>query len=408
MIIGAAGAADSDTFAPSALHLLASSRAFQKSPDFAIEAAAEEAISSLIKMSRRITTATNNNGATLLHVAIGYGAHERVLVRLIQNGPKAAQIADNHGLLPLHYVAAFGGTPWTVAEELIRIYPGSLCVQTADGDTPLHLLMSNAHKFLKKDQFLDRNTTKLAELLLGRSKKKSPLLVPNNESLNPLHAAAIFDTPVQLTRILMDSKAGSAASAQTTSFGATALHLAVASSRVADSLANVEALVTRKACRIKDGHKRTPLVVAVQNKKTSKKVVKTLLNEYPESAKKKFTKGQLPIHLSVQSSRAKYSVVRALIKAYPDGVKALTKQGNTPLHEACASGAPVEVIELLVKKYDEGLNIANKHHEVPLDRAQATGASKKVITLLNGRTYKKKPVQQTFSDFSADFGLAEF
>jgi Ankyrin repeat len=89
----------------------------KKKLDFSVEAAAEEAISSLLQMVGHWATLPNDAGLTLLHCAIAHGAHERVLVKLLSmsmsasvgptimgGGGGAAAIPDNRGMLPLHFV----------------------------------------------------------------------------------------------------------------------------------------------------------------------------------------------------------------------------------------------------------------------------------------------------------------
>jgi ankyrin repeat protein len=393
----------------SPLHLLVCSPGFCRGSDFAVEAAAEEAIASLLKIVGNVANIRNASGATLLHVAIAHGAHEGVLLKLINAAPEAAIIPDNRGMLPVHYVAAFGGTPFTFVEQLICAFPEGITSQTEHGDTPLHLLISNAHKHIKKGQFLDRNTTKIAEMLVGSDiQENCPLFVRNNEDLSPLHGCSLFDSPPQLTNILMDSPLAGQASCVTNRFNATALHMVCVNSNVSDSLANLEALATTNACAIFDIKDRTPLMVAVQNSKASSKVAKALIKAYPEATKQANQKGQLPLHLAVHSKKAKESVVKALLKAYPEGAHDVTHGGNTPLHEACKHGAPVDVIERLIAQCPDALKHKNDKGKLPIDQALSRKASDKVIAVLEGLPFVRKQVQQTMSEFTVDFSVPDF
>lgn len=389
----------------SPLHLLVSSPGFCRGQEFSVEAAAEEAITSLLMMVGHMANIRNTSGATLLHVAIAHGAHERVLVQVLDLAPTAAHIPDNRGMIPLHYVAAFGGTPWTFVGQLIWSFPESIVAQTENGDTPLHLLMSNAHKHVKKDKFLDRNTTKLAELLRGADiQDNCPLLIKNKEHLTPLHGCALFDTPPQLTRLLMESPLAVQASDLTTQFGATALHLACANSYVSESVANVETLATLHACNVVDSNSRTPLMVAVQNPKASSKVTKALLKACPQAASAVTEKGaHTALHLALQGSKVREGVVKALLKAFPDGAHTETIRGNMPLHEACKYGAPLEVIEILISYCTRALRHKNKRGKTPLDQARAAKAGDEVIAVLEGRDFERSPVTKTVSDFTVDF-----
>jgi ankyrin repeat protein len=179
-------------------------------------------------------------------------------------------------------------------------------------------------------------------------------------------------------------------------------------SNVSDSLANLEALATTHACAIFDIKERTPLMVAVQNSKASSRVTKALIKAYPEATKQANHKGQLPLHLAVHSKKAKESVVKALLKAYPEGAHDVTHGGNTPLHEACKHGAPVDVIERLIAQCPDALKLKNGKGKLPIDQALSGKASDKVIAVLEGKTFVRKQVQQTLSEFTVDFSLADF
>ena len=398
------------------LHLLVASDAFTQSSDFAVEVAAEEAITSMLNMvGPHNVSRQNYSGLSLLHVAIGNHAHERVLVQLLTMAPDAAQVRDKRGMLPLHYVAASMGAskiPWTFVGQLIGAFSESVLCLTDNGDSPLHLLMSNTGQNCEKKQILDRNTTKLAEFLIGSNRScgrekgdesidlaASPLMVQNNEMLSPLHACAMYNTPPQLTRRLMESPFASTASALTTQFGATALHLLCASRKVSESIGNIDALATPEACAVVDGNDRTPLVVAVQNARSSSSVIKTLCRAYPEALTMETRSGFLPLHLAVQSRKVRPSIVKALIKEAPRTVAAVTRiSGNTVLHEACKHGASIDVVKLLLEKYPKALHKINKMSEL----AVAVAIDPEVLQFLEKKLGKRRPVDVDTSNTSGE------
>jgi hypothetical protein len=84
------------------------------------------------------------SGATPLHAAIGNQVSLQVLEIIFRPAPEASRMVDNLGLLPLHYVAAFCHTPISFVKQLLKAHPGAISTCTADGDTPLHLAISNA------------------------------------------------------------------------------------------------------------------------------------------------------------------------------------------------------------------------------------------------------------------------
>ena len=334
------------------LHLMVASEAFRRNDrNVAVEAAAEEAIASLLNMARHLAVAQNDAGCTLLHVALANQCHERVLVQILTIAPESINVADQRGMLPLHYVAAFGGTPWNIANYLVEVSPDTICCQTESGDTPLHLLMMYAKGIVKERwehheavtpyidmqqslYHVDRQTAKLAELLAGTGAGEdcSPLLVQNTEDMTPLHCAAAFDAPVELTRILMNhgkselvARASSLAIEQT---GSTALHLAVlemgskkasggveySTQQQKNARANIKALATPIACSIFDANDRTPLMLAVQQNKVSSDVLKSLIEALPESVSARTHKKVLPIHFACRNRKMKRSIVKGRCK----------------------------------------------------------------------------------------------
>ena len=331
------------------LHLMIASEAFRRNEqNVAIEAAAEEAIASLLFMAPHLAVAQNDSGCTLLHVALANRCHERVLVQIITLAPETITVVDHRGMLPLHYVAAFGGTPWNVTNYLVEQSPDTICCQTKDGDTPLHLLAMQARDSARHERsdeeldvsrctgsrlsyHLDRQTARLAELLLGTGVERcSPLLVHNNENMTPLHCCAAFDTPSQLTRILMTQslpELSSKASALVDRTCSTPLHLAILKyanrSQTTgqedrdeplreNSLANIEILATHDACGIPDAAARTPLVLALLQKKIPSSLVKMLIETRPESVGIRASKKFLPIHFACQNRKMKVSIIKGM------------------------------------------------------------------------------------------------
>ena len=169
------------------LHLFVASKACT-SGDFAAEAAAEQAVSLLLGECMEVAIIQDSSGATPLHTAISHGAHERVLMRLLDIAPVAAKISDQRGMLPLHYVAAFWKTQFAPVEQLLKAYPEALTKATMNGDTPLHLLISNCQG---GEDRLDRQTSKVIEILAGMNSfddendsVTSPVILSNSEKVS--------------------------------------------------------------------------------------------------------------------------------------------------------------------------------------------------------------------------------
>ena len=355
----------------------------------------KEAVSCLLALSEDIAYLQDSTGATPLHTAIASGANEWVLFQLFETAPSVAKVPDERGMLPLHYAAAFGHTPLTIVELLVEAYPDAITEVTVNGDTPLHLLASNA--YLNRADLLthrmDVDTEKIIGLLTGSERdeyvhdsenedgKQKPLLVANAEKMNPLHCCALFNAPSQLSRLLMKIPHGVQAATKTNDFGATPLHVACAQPGVAESVSQVASLGTAAAAAIQDRHKRTPLHVAAQNSYATGDLIKVLTNLYPEASMEMTQRGHVPLHLAAQS-QASESVIKALIKANTKAAEARNKSNNTPLHDAAKYRASAGVVRILLETYPDAVYIQNQYGNLPLHCATAYQAPSEVVTLL--------------------------
>lgn len=168
------------------MHLLVASHACSTTGQ-STYAAAEKAVSILLEESRDAATIQDSSGATPLHVAISHGAFGRVLVKLLEAVPEASMVVDDQGMLPLHYAAAFWCGAPNFIENVLSANPDALTAITVNGDTPLHLLISNNPGESEK---LDTSMIKIVELLVGlggNDREPSPALGPiaiqNNEKV---------------------------------------------------------------------------------------------------------------------------------------------------------------------------------------------------------------------------------
>ena len=123
----------------------------------------------------------------------------------------------------------------------------------------------------------------------------------------PLHSAASFRAPLEVTEALLE--AYPEAASQTNNYGNLALHFTA--------------------------WKKGPLDVE-----------KLLLKVYPEGAAQKNNHGNLPLHYAAHYN-APLEVVEALYNAYPEGALEKNNDNNTPLDLAIADGASPNVVALL-------------------------------------------------------------
>eukprot|EP00586_Coscinodiscus_wailesii_P023182 CAMPEP_0172509352 /NCGR_PEP_ID=MMETSP1066-20121228/219700_1 /TAXON_ID=671091 /ORGANISM="Coscinodiscus wailesii, Strain CCMP2513" /LENGTH=672 /DNA_ID=CAMNT_0013287793 /DNA_START=316 /DNA_END=2334 /DNA_ORIENTATION=+ len=134
--------------------------------------------------------------------------------------------------------------------------------------------------------------------------------VKNDRGNLPLHTAASFRAPIEVTEALLD--AYPEAASQTNNYGNLALHFTA--------------------------WKKGPLDVE-----------KLLLKVYPEGAAQKNNHGNLPLHYAAHYN-APLEVVEALYNAYPEAAMQKNTDSNTPLDLAIADGASPNVVALLQGK----------------------------------------------------------
>jgi ankyrin repeat protein len=149
--------------------------------------------------------------------------------------------------------------------------------------------------------------------------------VKNDRGNLPLHSAASFRAPLEVTEALLEAYPEAASS--TNNYGNLALHFTA--------------------------WKKGPL-----------EVEKLLLKVYPEGAAQKNNHGNLPLHYAAHYN-APLEVVEALYHAYPEGALQKNNDNNTPLDLAIADGASPNVVALL-----QGQSVPPTDDEV-LDAAKA-------------------------------------
>jgi SpoVK/Ycf46/Vps4 family AAA+-type ATPase len=131
--------------------------------------------------------------------------------------------------------------------------------------------------------------------------------VKNDRGNLPLHSAASFRAPLEVTEALLE--AYPEAASMTNNYGNLALHFTA--------------------------WKKGPL-----------EVEKLFLKVFPEGAAQKNNHGNLPLHYAAHYN-APLEVVEALYHAYPQGALQKNNDNNTPLDLAIADGASPNVVALL-------------------------------------------------------------
>jgi ankyrin repeat protein len=117
------------------------------------------------------------------------------------------------------------------------------------------------------------------------------------------------------------------------------------------------------------------------------KVIKALLQAFPDGVSYPDNYGNLPIHYAAGGDEGPLDldVVRLLLELYPKGSALGNSYGNLPMHFAAHYKAPLEVVEALYNAYPDGLLQLNKDHETPLHIAVEKGAYDDVVAFLQGK-----------------------
>ena len=342
----------------------------------AVEAAAEDLVRTILRDRSDLSSTQNKKGQTLLHIGTAHHIHERVLLLLMEGAEYAAELSDSVGRLPLHYVAstiAGPAPPLNVAERLVLASQESLTTPCSDGNTPLHLLVSNIYSNIPNEE--DRSSfgiERLTETLLGRSADESmcPLLVKNKEGHTPLHCCALHATPANIVQILMASPFAGKAANMLDSNRSTPFHILCASSTIVTTTEQIAVLGTTETSLKRDAKGRTPLHVAAENMDCNEEAMQAVIDVNPKAAKEENPKKRMPLHLAMRK-KASEPVIKALLKAHPKAVKSLFEGDNGVIHEMCQYRTPANIIQMALTLYPEGAQLANKFKNLPLHVATA-------------------------------------
>jgi len=119
-----------------------------------------------------------------------------------------------------------------------------------------------------------------------------------------------------------------------------------------------------EAVRMKNRLGRQPIHCACESSQPSLEIIRTLVNQDPETIHVK-CEGSLPLHLSLMVS-ASADVIFTLLDFYPESAGVMSGRSELPLSIACNRRAPIEIIQRLVELYPQGLSVADQRGRIPL------------------------------------------
>ena len=101
-------------------------------------------------------------------------------------------------------------------------------------------------------------------------------------------------------------------------------------------------------------------------------VVKALIDAYKQAASTEGLWAFLPLHFAVRSNSVEASVT--LLEAYPDAARKKESKGKLPLHLACQWGASPDVVDRLLMSYPESIYDGDDDGKLPMDHAEGMKA----------------------------------
>ena len=235
--------------------------------------------------------------------------------KFILMGDKEAIVRhpDAQGRLLLHYAALYSEST-SMIELLVSLYPDAVKVcDTALGRTPLHMLAERP----------------------------------------------CFDSQYSMIRCLVNADCGVLKMIDKT--GNTPLHSSCHSAgKGREVIVNYLLELHKESVFEQNKCGRLPLHLACEvDDDSAAPVVARLLSLFPEGAKMADQDGMLPLHFASASSSIK--VVRILLDAYPDAVKQNIDFYGTPLHQtACQTQNRKKIISILHDAYPEAASLAAK------------------------------------------------
>ena len=118
--------------------------------------------------------------------------------------------------------------------------------------------------------------------------------------------------------------------------------------------------------------------VACSNDLLTEKIIRFLLEYFPDAASETGSNEQLPLHCVCRNPNVTLKIIRLLIDAAPDSASSEDNYGCMPLHKLCWNkslddATAIKIYELLIEKYPEAIQHANNEGLFPLHIASGAG-----------------------------------
>lgn len=337
---------------------------------------------------------------------------EEIFFAILRSCPKAAQVRDPDGRLPLSICLNNGGTEEYTA-ALIDAYPearrdpeiASLLYSKA---TSLHLAMENnvpletVTDLLSTDpeSALQRNYTGETPLQFGlRFGAPAPILAVlarNSDAarlpwkawkhfalpcsgMSPLGYAMMTNASSDVVLSLLEAYPQAVIEAD--EFQKYPLHYGVENHQDAQIITVVTGLRSKfNVGPLCDGNSNTPLHLAMRHNRPLE-VVQALLT-FPHDSEVPDDSGNLPLHVGM-AANASVESIKAVLYSYKGAAATRNKRGETPLHVGMKSQARDEAIAIVLEAHPRAASMeAPDGGETPLELGVKHNASKYAMAIV--------------------------
>ncbi len=315
--------------------------------------------------SIRHANSAKDEGLLPIHVAAMMSKSPQFCRVLIETYPGSQQMADQVGMLPLHY-ACMNNTIMTI-KYLYKLYPDAINHETTHGLYPIHNAIVNFN-----DRDNPRHVTDIVKFLLGCDHRVKLQKFKGTWPLLCFVCLTDYDyakvgTALEIIKIIYDANPQAIESDEMISLIAS--NFEESHSQVREFIIS-QVVYSRQAkdrllMTIPDDNLQLPLHTALQNN-VRLGSIKLLVGGFPLAVQSPDNSGALPLHVACMNHESA-SVVQYLVELDRSTLDAVDDDNNTALHYACR-GAKYETIALLLGKYDAvSVSRRNVQKKLPID-----------------------------------------
>ena len=351
-----------------------------------------EIVQEILETTPKAAELVDSEGKLPLHIAYINSATNDIVTMLIHHYPAAAEVKDNYGNLPFHY-ACSENSCWDTIKEALELYPKAIEIKNRHGYLPLHLAWEQSGKY-----HFNLVLRKLIEVY------PAAVAVPFPDGQFLLSKALLCKGVSDEVLKMIIEMYPEAAEVQRN--GYTPLHVTLYKRNpISEDVLLMLIKAAPKAACVQDYDGNLPLHHALHTGRSSNVIV-ALLEVYPKGAEVQDENGELPLHLACQDDLSA-DVIKMLLRIYPNAAKMKNKNGELPINDACWNQKCIlEKLDALLLAHPESINVECvnlqnwlRHERSTLKRAVIKRYSVLLVKLL----VKTDPKQCSIPDIDGNF-----